>query len=155
MSRKWFLVKALVSLILIGLLIGGGFAIHYLSWSQGYAAGQLAAEGEEVATPPYLPGGFGHPGWHYHPFGVLGLLFKIVLFFLFIAIVAKLIRFVIWGSVSRHAMARPWYRYWRRAHRRYVRWHRMHGPMPPWCWDWDEPDDEDAKEASDESENKD
>ena len=58
-SWLWFVVKALLSLILVGLLVAGGFAIHYVSWSQGYAMGERAAEGEKVTEPlPYLYHGF-------------------------------------------------------------------------------------------------
>jgi hypothetical protein len=157
MGKKglWFVARAVAMLFLVGLVVAGGFAIHYISWSQGYSAGQLAGEGEEVATPPYFPGGPEYFLWHsrtmYHPLGILGTLFKIGLFLLFFVIVFKLIRFVIWGSVFRHAMAGPWARHWhgypgRRAYRRYARWHRMHGPMPPWGWDWDEEDEETDKE---------
>jgi hypothetical protein len=158
MGKKglWFLARAVAMLILIGLVVAGGFAIHYISWSQGYSAGQLAGEGEEAATPPYFPGGPEYFLWHsramYRPFGVIGVLFKIGLCILFFAVVCKLIRFVIWGSVFRHVMAGPWAKSWGdprwpRAYRRHARWHRVHGPpMPPWCWDWDEEDEETDKE---------
>lgn len=157
MGKKglWFVARAVAMLVLVGLVVAGGFAIHYISWSQGYSAGQLSGEGEEVATPPYFPGGPEYFMWHspamHHPFNIVGTLFKIGLFILFFVIVFKLIRFVIWGSVFRHAMAGPWGRHWygrpgRRAYRRHARWHHMHGPMPPWCWDWDEEDEETDKE---------
>ena len=142
MSKKWFWWRALATLILVGLLIAGGVAIHYAAWSQGYAMGQLAVEGEEAAIAPYMP----HIGWPFgfvpHPFGV-GLLFKAVLGLLFFAMICKLIRFVIWGAAFRPMMAGPWPRHWRRA----ARWRRMHGPMSPWCWDWDEPAEEEAKKT--------
>jgi hypothetical protein len=143
----WFLARAIATLVLIGLLVAGGFAVYYISWNQGYAAGQLVAEGKEATIPPYLPNHPGYPMWHarsvYHPFGVIGVLLGIGLCILFFAVVFKLIRFVIWGSVFRRAMAGPWARSWRgprgpRAYRRHARWHRVHGPMPPWCWGWDE-----------------
>ena len=157
MGKKglWFLARAVAMLLLIGLVVAGGFAIYHISWSHGYAAGQLTAEGEKGATPPYLPDGPGYLPWHarsvYRPLGALGALFTIGLCILFFVIVFKLIRFVIWGSVFRHAMTGPWAGRWhghpgRRAYRRYARWHHMHGPMPPWCWDWDEEDEEADKE---------
>jgi hypothetical protein len=158
MDKKglWFLARAVAMLILIGLVVAGGFAIHYLSWSRGYAAGQLTGEGEEVATPPYLPDEPGYFLWHarsaHRPFSVIGTLFKIGLCILFFVIVFKLIRFVIWGSVFHHAMAGPWAKSWwdprwRRTFWRHARWHRVHGPVPPWCWDWNE--DEEADEEPD------
>jgi len=157
MDKKglWFLARAVAMLILIGLVVAGGFAIHSLSWSRGYTAGQLAAEGEEVATPPYLPDESGYLLWHarsvHRPFGVVGTLLKIGLCILFFIIVFKLIRFVIWGSVFRHAMAGPWAKHWHghpgwRAYWRRAPWHRVHGPVPPWWWDWDEEDQEADKE---------
>lgn len=154
----WFLARAVATLILIGLLVGGGFALYYAGVSRGYAVSGLAAEGGEAAKPAFLPGSFPLFGYHhYWPFGMIGMLFGIVLFFVFIAIIAKLIRFVVWGSVFRHAWhgpwARPWYGpYGRRAYRRYARWHRHGPPMPPWCWDWDEDEDQEAEKAGDEPE---
>ena len=44
MSKKWLVWRALAALIIIGLLVVGGLAVHYMGWSEGYAAGQLAAE---------------------------------------------------------------------------------------------------------------
>jgi hypothetical protein len=152
----WFLARAVATLILIGLLVGGGFALYYAGVFRGYAVSELAAEGEEVARPAFLPGGFLPFGYHhYRPFGVIGMLFRIVLFFVFIGIIAKLIRFVVWGSVFRHAWYGPWGKPWHghrawRTYRRHARFHRYGPPMPPWCWDWDE--DEDAEGAGDEQE---
>jgi hypothetical protein len=160
MGKKglWFLARAVATLFLIGLVVAGGFAIHYISWSRGYTAGQLTGEGAEAATPPYFPDDGGYFLWHtrpmmHRPFGIVGALFKIGLCILFLAIVFKLIRFVIWGSVFRHAMAGPWANAWWgphrwRASRRHARWHHMHGPpMPPWCWDWDEEETDEESDA--------
>lgn len=155
MSSKgsWFLWKALATLILIGVIAAGGLAVHHLAWSSGYTAGQLAAEGAEVTTPPYLPHGFApaRSSWGLSPlaFGV-GVLFKIVLALVFLGLICKLIRFLVWGPVFHHAMAGPWAKHWHRGHwRRAARWHPMHGPVPPWCWDWDESGEEEAEGASD------
>ena len=153
----WFLARAVATLILIGLLVGGGFALYYAGVFQGYAVSELVAGGEEAARPAFLPESLPPFGHHYYwPFGVIGMLFKIVLFFVFIGIIAKLIRFVVWGSVFRHAWCGPWGKPWhgphrmygRRAYRRHARHYRHGPPMPPWCWDWDE--DEEAEEADDE-----
>jgi hypothetical protein len=158
----WFLARAVATLILIGLLVGGGFALYYAGVFKGYAASELVAAGEEAAKPAFLPESL--PPFRYHhyrPFGVIGMLFKIVLFFIFIGIIAKLIRFVVWGSVFRHGWCGPWGKHWhgphwahgphaRRAYRRHARHHRHGPPMPPWFWDWDE--DEDEEDAGDEPE---
>jgi len=141
MSRKWFWVRALVTLVVVGLLVVGGFAAYRAGWSQGYAAGQLGAEGEEGTTVPW---GFGYPGRPFgfapRPFGA-GPLVAVVLALLFFAVIGKLLRFVVWGPAWRFGMAGPRFRriagYHRAAH-----WQRMHGPMPPWCWGWEEPHEE-------------
>lgn len=144
-SWVWFLVKALVALILVGLLVAGGFAIHYVSWSQGYAMGQRAAEGEEVAEPPpYLYHGF-RPSRH------LGLVRPLMCaggFLLLLCIFGGLFRALAWRKMW---ACGPWAMHhrgahWRRAAHRAKHW-RHHGPMPPWCWDWDEADGEETEQG--------
>ena len=154
MSRngKWLLVKAIAALVVIGLLLAGGLAVHYLGWSQGYAAGQLAAEGEEGATLPYLPRGLAHPG---RPFGFtplpfcLGLFLQIGLLLLLLGLIGKIVRFFLWpmamcGPMSPRAgwrMDGPWARHWR----------RFHGPVPPWWWEKPTEEEADADKPGDET----
>jgi len=131
MSKKWFWVRVLVMLVVVGLLAGGGFALYRAGWSQGHAAVQLEGAGGEgeMAFP-----GFGYPGRAFGAshgfvpfmFGA-GLIFRIGLLLLFIILISRLLRFVIWGPAWRFGMARSGFR--PSAH-----WHRMHGPVPPWCW---------------------
>ena len=158
----WFLARAVATLILIGVLVGGGFALYYAGVFKGYAASDLVAEGEEAAKPAFLPDNMPHFGYrhyrHYRPFGAIGMLFKVVLCFVFIGIIAKLIRFVVWGSMFRHGWCGPWGKPWhgphgihgRRAHKRHAHHYRHGPPMPPWCWDWDEDENEEAEGSDDE-----
>jgi hypothetical protein len=113
--------------VLIGLLVAGGFAIHRLGWSQGYAAAEIAAQGEEIPTPPLAP-----PGWRPVGFGRGGLmLMTLLLGLLFFAFVGKLLRVLMWGAMAGpamrwHAMGGSW---------RHPR-HWMDGPPPPWHGPW-------------------
>jgi hypothetical protein len=154
MSKKGFWWRALAMLVLVGLVVAGGFAVHYLAWSRGYAAGQVAEWGEEVVTSSYLPHGFGHYG---RPVSFLfgaGTLFKCLLGLIFFAVACKLIRFIVWGAAFGPMMCGPWPKHFHRGHwRRAARRHWMHGPpMPPWFCDWDEADEEDADEDTDKAE---
>jgi hypothetical protein len=154
MSRKSFFWRALGTLIFVGLLAGlllvGGTVVHYTSWSQGYTAGQLAAEGEEgdVApeTMPHAHWGLGYPGQHffYPGYFVCGGIVKIGIFLLLLVVFGKLLRCLFWGRALMHGG--PWgmgaHHYWgKRRH-----WHRGHphfrGPVPPWCWGYEEPSEE-------------
>jgi hypothetical protein len=146
MSKGWFVWRIVATVILVGLLAAGGIAIHRLGWAQGYAAGQLEA-GEGAAQLPGAFPGFGHPGWHFgfHPFFGAGLILTVGLGLLMLALVGKLVRLWVWGSVGRRwtMPPRPMDPRWAR------RWHRYHGPVPPWCWGEppqgeDEPETEDA-----------
>jgi hypothetical protein len=140
MSKNWFLLKALAALIIIGLLILGGLAIHRFGWSQGYKVGQLAAGSEVGATVPYGRYGFGYSGL----FVTIGLLLLLLI------VIGKFTRFWAWKMVGG-----PWRmagRSWMMAHgpkgKRWARhWHRPHGPMPPWCWGWEEPSEEKVEKA--------
>ena len=119
---------ALAALIVVGLVIGGGFAIHRISWSQGYRMGQLAAGGEEGALAPY---GLGRPG----------LLLTAGVILLVLLVIGKFFRFWAWKMVGA-----PWMMAHRPEGARWARhWHRPHGPMPPWCWGWEEPSEEKAE----------
>ena len=130
MLKKRFWVVPLAALIIVSLLIIlGGFAIHRISWSQGYRMGQLAAGGEGVAVMPHAPYGFGH-----HP----GLFITVGLLFLLLIVIGKFFRFCAWRMaggpwMTSGAMARHW--------------HRSRGPMPPWCWGWERPSEEKAEQA--------
>jgi len=142
-NRKGFLWRAAAALVLIGLLVTGGLAAYRAGWSQGYAVRQTAIEGQESAPMPYAPYFGHHLRFAPHMFGV-GLLFKVLLLLAFFVIAGKLIRFVIWGSLWRFGMASPGP--WRKRHK-HAYWHRMHGPAPPWCWDWEEPAGKDAEQT--------
>ena len=132
MLRKRFWVVPLAALIVVSLLIIlGGFAIHRISWSQGYRMGQLATGGEGVAVVPYAPYGFGHPG----------LFFTVGLLFLLLIVMGKFFRFCTWRMAGGPKGA-----HWARH------WHRPHGPMPPWCWGWEKPPTEKAEQAGPDAE---
>jgi hypothetical protein len=146
-NQNRFVWRGLAALLLVGLIVVGAFAAHYVGWSQGYTAGQLTAEGEEVPAPGYLPYGQGFPGRPYlytpHLLGG-GVLIRVLLLIFFFVVIGKLIRFVVWGAMWGPAMAGPWgHRTWHRA----AHWHRAHGPMPPGGWWWTGPPDEEAGET--------
>ena len=120
MSRTRYLVAALATLVVVGLVAVGGLAVHRLGWSQGYEVGRLAAGGEETAGAAYAPYGSVHSG----------LLLTVGLILLGLLIAAKLVRVWAWRT-----MAWPWMmarapvgRHWTRH------WHGPYGPMPPWWW---------------------
>jgi hypothetical protein len=127
MYRTRFFLAPLVGLIILGLLIMGGFALQRAAWSQGYIMGQLAAGGEApgLAYMPYAPNFFG-------PFMAIGLLVLLVLAGGFI------FRLLTWHGAARAWMksggpkAEEWARRWHKPH-------AGHHPFTrPWCWDWEE-----------------
>lgn len=144
--RNWFVWRAVATVVLIGLLVAGGFATHRLGWSQGYAAAELAAAGEEAPTPPLAPSDWRPIGFAYRPLGG-GLFVALLLGLVFLAVAGKLVRVVLWGAMAGPAVAGPWTAgSWRRH------WHRMHGPVPPrygpWCEQPGEGPREDDEQAS-------
>ena len=138
MSKKLFWVVPLAVLIVVVLLILGGFAIHQISWSQGYRMGQLATGGEGGAVVPYAPYGFGRPG----------LFITIGLIFLLLIVMGKFFRFWAWKTVGGPWMMAhgPRSEYWAR------RWHRFHGPVPPWLWGWEKSSEEKAEQTGSDAE---
>lgn len=139
MSKARFVAIPLTILVIMALLAVGGWAVHRIGWTQGYASGQLATAGEATPTVPYAPYDLGHLGL----FLVVGLVLLLV-----VGMIGKLLRFWAWGTV-----AAPWmmaHGTWRMASKRNAErwarhWHRPHGPVPPWYWDWEEPSGEEAQ----------
>lgn len=139
MSKKWFWMRALVMLVIVGLLAVGGVALYRAGWSQGYVASPLVVEGEEAEMP--APG-LGYPGWHLSgPFMFGAVFLKIGLLLLFLAVIGRMLRFVLWGPAWRFGMAGPRFRHIAGYHHA-AHWQRMHGHKPPWCWGWEEPHEE-------------
>jgi hypothetical protein len=134
MSQTRFPWIPLAILILIGLLMLGGFAIYRISWLEGYQMGQLAAAGiTDGRVMPYAA---------YRP-GCGGVLLTLGAIFLLLLIVGKLFRFWTWktawgpGGGAGGSERERWVRHWHA--------HRPHGPIPPWCWGWEEPAEEKAE----------
>ena len=155
MSKTGFVWRALAALILVILLIGGGVAVYYAGWAQGYGVSQPAVESGESEMPPYLYRGYGHYG---RPMAFMfgaGMVFKCLVGFIFFIVICKLIRFIFWGAFAGPMMAGPWFR-WHHAYRHRGphgrRRYRRYGPVPPWCWDWDESDEGEAEADSDQAE---
>lgn len=134
-NKNWFLWRGIATLVLIGLLVAGSYVIYRTGWSQGHAAGQVADEGEETVPPSpfYAPRPWGFAPYHLGA----GALLRGLLLIIFLSVIGKLMRFIIWGSVWRFAPTGPWPRPWHAA-----RYHRRHGPVPPGHWPWGQPPEE-------------
>jgi hypothetical protein len=133
MSSTRLVLVPLILVILIGLLMGGGWAVHRIGWTEGYAAGAGAAAGEVTAVP-YVPSGLSRVAL----FLTAGLAFLV-----FIGFVGKLLRLWAFGTI-----VGPWMKAggpWRHApvgpngERWASHWRHFHGHVPPWWWGWEQP----------------
>ena len=144
MFRRRYLWVPVVGLILIGLLVAGGFAVHQMAWSRGYAMGQAAGveEGEALVRPS--PFGWGHPGryYGYSPLGSgFGIVVKLFLVILAIGFLFKLFGFAMWMLMG------PRVRRYHIGRRRPRGWHPHHRFPPHWYWDWEEADEDETHDA--------
>jgi hypothetical protein len=140
MSRSSFVLVPLLLVVVAGLLITGGWAIHRIGWTEGYAVGRGVAAGE-VSSVPYAPTGLSYVGL----FLTAGLAFLVLMAFM-----SKLI-----GLWAFKTVAGPWIM----AHgpvdgpvgpdgERWARyWHRPHRHMPPWWWGWEQAAEEKSGET--------
>ena len=129
MFRTGFIfVRILAALVLMGLLIAGGYMVFRAGEAQGYALGAAAATGAVTAPQapvpayPFYPGGWpGYYGMHFFPFGPLFGLFCFggVVFFFF-AVVGGIFRRRAWHHA--HAEGGPEHMHWGR---------HFHGEAPP------------------------
>ena len=122
MSKSWTIVRIAGALVLIGLLVAGGFALYNAAWSQGYMASAAAGSEAAQVAPPAYPQPVLYPGLYN-----LGL-------FLFPAVLLGLA--LMFGL---RLIFMPLYRPWRRYpfHPRMMR--HFHGPVhPAWQKRWEE-----------------
>jgi len=123
MFARRFLFSTLITLLLVGLLAAGGFAIYRMGLSQGYVAGAIAA-GKTGAQGQ--PNGIGFPWFAYGPFFgfpffppfffVFALIALIWIFIFPLRLIARLISFWSWrvaGVPESEAWARSWHHYGR------------------------------------------
>jgi len=74
-----------------------------------------------------------------------GLFVTVGLLLLLLIVIGKFVRFwawkMAWGPwrMAHGPKGEQWTRHWSRH------WRRPHGPMPPWCWGWEEPSEEKAE----------
>ncbi len=138
-------------LIMVGLLILAGTAIHNAAWNQGFAMGRLSAGGEGAATLPYVYPGAPHAG-----FGSILAIGLIVLGLMLVF--RRSVRYHFWRAAQQHGMppwaagpqagqagategqtggpegrqgfVPPWWRHWCGS----AEGQRHEGPCGPWFW---------------------
>lgn len=125
MFKRRYLWGFLATLLAIGLLVGGGFAIGRLAWWQGYQAGLAQGGGEGPHAAPGLPFGpwtsYRWPRVGFSPalFG-LAALFRVGLLALLFVGLARL--FHLWGRraaggpVGDEARTAYWAKRWHQHH---------------------------------------
>jgi hypothetical protein len=131
MSKSSLFLVPLVLMVVVALLIAGGWAIHRVGWTEGYSVGMERSVGE-ASSVPYTPTGLSYLAL----FLTAGLSFLMLM-----GLISKLIG--LWAVKS---LAGPWMM----AHRAPVgggarngerwaeHWYGRHRHVPPWCWGWEE-----------------
>jgi hypothetical protein len=144
MSKSSLVLLPLVLVLVAGLLITGGWAIHRIGWTEGYTVGTGVAAGQ-VSSVPYAPTGLSYIGL----FLTAGLAFVVLMAFM-----SKLI-----GLWAFKTVAGPWMM----AHgplrgpvgpngeRWATHWHRPHRHAPPWWCGWEQPGEKQPESAKDEA----
>jgi hypothetical protein len=139
--RGRFVLKALLALVLIGLLVSAVAGMRGLAWWRGYRAAQWMAQEGETARP-YDYGPFEPGRWGYRPrlglFSTIcgaGLLFKVLMVLLLVSLVTRLFgRHACRPACGPWGVHRHWYWHHHGAHDRGER-QTYHGKFRP-----DEPD---------------
>jgi hypothetical protein len=92
MYRNGFLFRGLSFLILVALLVGGGFMAFRAGWGQGYF---FAQSGERVMPIPWVAGG------NYTPLLVLGIVILLGM------IISQIGRYFFWKKISKNFAKYP------------------------------------------------
>lgn len=109
MFRLGFIGRFILTLILVGILVGGGFALYRFGWDQGYQAGAVSiAAQNQGGTPPAPVPYYGYAPYHYGPGFGAPFFFP---FFPLVGIGFFLLFFILIGSLFRFGAYRRWYGY--------------------------------------------
>lgn len=106
-------IAAFVGLLFFGAIAG---VIRQAGWNEGFLYGLLAGGDKAEALTPYLHnrGGYGLHGWGWHPFGLIGGIFRFFFFAFLIMLFFKFIGFWRWrmhGGRPGHWGRGPWDRH--------------------------------------------
>ena len=141
----FIVLKVIGILVLIGLLIGGGFMVYKTGYAQGVAQApavakaiqQAAESGQGAPVPPmyaygyhYGPDFYGYHSFGFPPFGICG---SLLFLFLFLGLF-RMIFFRPWhGGWKGHHMHGRWGRHWENGvPSMFEEWHkRAHGEATP------------------------
>ncbi len=134
MYRNGFMFRGMSFIILVALLVGGGFMVFRAGWGQGYLQAQL---GEHVMPVPRAAGG------SYTPLLILGGVILLLM------IIGQFGRYFFWKKVSKNFDEKSFRYGSRHFHPHHHGFHR-HVPRGSWrhgYWDEDtEESDEDVPE---------
>ncbi len=109
MFRGGFLLRFFLALLLVVVLVGGGYGLYRLGWVQGYEAHALVSaapgggQGQSAPPAPY----YGYGPWFYGPH-FWGPGFGFFPFFPVFGLVWIVIAFLIIGGIFRRAAFRRW-----------------------------------------------
>lgn len=127
MSKTRFWFSLIGSLVLIVVILVGG----YMAYQYGFSQGAIAEQAGEAGSVPQPFPFYGHKFYYPH-FGIGNLFFGLLFFFIVFGLIKRLIFFPFWGWHRRPYMHKGW----------------KHYHMPPWFWDdEDEESESDAKSS--------
>ncbi len=139
MFRKFFWLRLVWTLLMVGVLVVGGVLLYHAGFNNGYNAAVLAlnAGGKTGVAPlPYnglLPYGMGYGFPFFFLMAPFGLFLGLGFLFLVFALVGSLIRLVTW----RHGSSRPgWGGFGHPDSDRFKDW-QAHHPGAAWFKDWE------------------
>ncbi len=129
MFRYGMVWRVLLTLLLVGVLIGAGVALYRYGWAQGYQAGAIVANNGNRGSTPQLPYS-GYPPYYYYPgFGAPFFFFP---FGPLLGLGAFLLVFFLIGGLFRFG--------------RYRRWGWQNHPDRPGGWERREQPEQENKE---------
>lgn len=123
MYRNGFIFRGISFIILVALLVGGGFMVFRTGWGQGYLQ---AHSGESVMPTPWAAGG------SYGPLLILGGVILLVM------IISQIGRYFFWKKISKNFDKHP-FQYGSRHFHPHIHGFHRRAPRCSWSYGhWDE-----------------
>ncbi|MCE1252068.1 MAG: hypothetical protein LWX83_00800 [Anaerolineae bacterium] len=130
MRKHWIILRVVGAVLMTLILIGGGFGLYHLGWSQGYWTGLAAAQ---AAGTPALQAPLQMPGAPYaapyfafhHGFWGMGFLMPLLFVLLLLFVLRMIFRPLMWGGMGPHMHMHHAER-WAMMHPEYKKWYEEH-----------------------------
>ena len=131
MKKQWIILRVVGAVLMTLVLIGAGFGLYHLGWSQGYWMGATALQAGTTVAPAQVPavpaGPYAAPYFAFHHgFWGMGLLMPLLFVVLILAALRFIFRPFMWAGMGPYMHMHHHSERWGMMHPEFRKWYEEH-----------------------------